>query len=163
MYPVIRFRNSMFLPKTQEYALRCMAQIALMPWETSLNADQLSQLTGVPRSYISKVLQKLTSAKLLVGEKGHGGGFKLARPPSTITFSQILEASGFTIDPDHCISGWVSCNLKNPCPLHSSFSRLKKTFFDWASKTSLSEVSSSAAVREQLKNLSQKKAARKNC
>lgn len=153
---MIRFRESMFLPKTQEYALRCMAQIALMPWETTLNADQLSQLTGVPRSYISKVLQKLTSSKLLVGEKGHGGGFKLARPPSAITFSQILEASGFMLDPDHCISGWVSCNLKNPCPLHSSFSRLKKNFFEWASKTSLNEVSNSAVVRSQLKNLNQK-------
>lgn len=153
---MIRFRENMFLPKTQEYALRCMAQIALMPWETSLNADQLAELTGVPRGYISKVLQKLTSAKLLIGEKGHGGGFKLARPPSTITFSQILEASGFMIDPNHCISGWVRCDLKNPCPLHESFSRLKKSFFDWASKTSLSEASSSQLLRRQLKRKQQK-------
>ena len=141
----------MFLPKTQEYALRCMARMALLPWEASITAENLSEISSVPRAYLSKVLKKLTAGGLLVAEKGHGGGFRLAVPPSSITFLQIMEATGFEFQVDRCVFGWGQCNAKSPCPLHESFSKLNRMFYEWASTTTLAQVNQSVTVAEQLK------------
>jgi Rrf2 family iron-sulfur cluster assembly transcriptional regulator len=130
----------MFLPKTQEYAVRCMAQISLLPNSTTINAEKLSQLVNVPKDYLSKVLQKLTASGLLLGEKGHGGGFKLSKDASEITFLEILHATGYSLDPEHCISGWGKCKSYDPCPLHETFSRLNKAVYSWAVNTTLNEI-----------------------
>ncbi len=132
--------NYMYLPKTQEYALRCMAQIALLPWEATINSEMLHELTHAPRGYISKVLNKIVSAGLLKAGRGHGGGFRLARPPSQITYLEILESTGYSFDPDRCVSGWGTCNVSSPCPLHNSFSKLNKILYNWASQTTLADV-----------------------
>lgn len=143
----------MFIPKTAEYAVRCMAQIALLPWESSISASELNQLVGVPRDYLSKILRKLVTAGLLIGEKGHGGGFKLASPPSTISFQKILDATGFTFDPDHCAFGWGDCDAQSPCPLHKTFSQLNRQFAQWASTTTLADVDQATHMISRMKTI----------
>lgn len=130
----------MLLSKTAEYAIRCMAQIALLPPKSSLTAEGLYVLTDVPRDYLSKILRYLKKADLLHAEKGRSGGFSLRRIPSSITFLEILNAINFSFDPDHCAFGWGGCGTGRDCPLHSSFSRLKEHFLKWASKTTLADV-----------------------
>lgn len=144
----------MFLAKTSEYALRCMAQIALLPWESSINADQLHTLVGVPREYQSKILRKLSLAGMLNSEKGHGGGFKLALPPSEITFLKILEAVGEPIVPDKCVFGWGCCNSENPCPLHHSFSSLNAQLYHWLSTMTLADANRTSEVIERMRKAS---------
>lgn len=116
-----------------------------------MSADELHKLVGVPRDYLSKILGKLTAAGLLNSEKGHGGGFKLSSPPSTITFRRILDAVGFSFDPDHCAFGYGSCNSQNPCPLHEAFSKLNNQFIEWATTTTLADVNKTASGLARLK------------
>lgn len=141
----------MFFPKTAEYAIRCMAQIALLPWEASITAEDLHEIIGVPRDYLSKILRRLSTAGLLRAEKGHGGGFRLSSPPSSISFLKILEAIGFSFNPNHCAFGWGSCNPTLPCPLHDTFSKLNAQFFQWASSTTLADVSHTTEVVARLR------------
>ena len=130
----------MFLPQSAEYAIRCMAQMALLPRGSSVSSEELHKFVGVPRSFLSKVLRKLVAAGLLQGERGRSGGFKLALQPSKISFLQIVEAAGFSIEPDQCAFGWGKCNTKSPCPLHEAFNKMNQRFVEWASKTTLADV-----------------------
>lgn len=141
----------MFIPKTAEYGIRCMAQIALLPWESSISAEELHKLVGGPRDYLSKILRKLTSCGLLQAEKGHGGGFKLTSPPSSISFLKVFNALGLSFDPDHCAFGWGRCNPGNPCPLHKAFSALNGQVIQWASSTTLADVNHTAEMITRLR------------
>lgn len=120
-----------------------MVQIAFLPWESSISADELHSLVGVPRDYLSKILRKLVAAGLLIGEKGHRGGFRLASPPSRITFLQIFQALGLTPTQGktrQCAYGWGVCDNINPCPLHGTFTELYSQFNGWASGTTLADI-----------------------
>ena len=130
----------MILPQTAEYALRAMAQLATMPPDQAVRSADLSALTQIPESYLAKVLQKLVARHLLVSEKGHHGGFRLARAKASIRFIDILTAVDVDLEPDRCAFGWKRCSAKNPCLLHPTFAPLKSAYTEWATKTTLSDL-----------------------
>jgi len=80
--------------QTTEYALRAMA--CLSQHESQLiSANQLAGWTKVPGNYLAKVLQELAAAGLVVGRRGVGGGYRLARDSKDITLLDILRGAGW--------------------------------------------------------------------
>jgi Rrf2 family protein len=131
---------SMLFNQTAEYALRAMAHLALLPEGSSMRARDLSAATGIPPDYVSKVLRRMVREGLLLSQKGHGGGFRLARPAEEIRFIEVLAAADESIDPKRCAFGWGTCGDDDPCPLHDAFSKLKRTVLAWASDHTLADV-----------------------
>ena len=130
----------MELTQTAEYALRAMAYLALLDGSARAPALDLSRGTGIPAAYLSKVMRRLVLAGLVTSQKGHGGGFSLARAPAKVRFSDILAAAGYDLLPDRCAFGWGRCNPTHPCPLHPAWSRLNEQFNGWASTTTLDDL-----------------------
>jgi len=108
--------------------------------EPALRAQDLSKQTLVPVHYLSKVLRRLVAAGLLVSQKGHGGGFVLARPASQIKFADVLAAMGEAPTGGRCAFGWGNCDARHPCPLHPAWSALTDSLMEWADSTTLAEV-----------------------
>lgn len=130
----------MLLSQTAEYALRAMAQLAALGPGAAIRTEDLAKMTSIPRSYLSKILRKLTAAGLLSSEKGHGGGFTMARPLKKIRFIDVLEAVEAPMDPNRCAFGWGECSAKHPCVLHPAFSQLKEAHQRWATRTTLADL-----------------------
>jgi Rrf2 family protein len=128
------------LNQTAEYALRAMASIAGTRNGRAATAIELARVTTIPIHYLSKVLRRLVAAGLLQSQKGHGGGFTLARPAAKIRFSDVLAAVGSAPARNQCAFGWGACDSRQPCPLHPAWSRLNTAFRDWADKTTLADV-----------------------
>ena len=47
---------------------------------------------GIPTRYLEQIFQRLRKADLVVGKRGPGGGYTLARPPAKITLQEVVEA-----------------------------------------------------------------------
>jgi Rrf2 family protein len=75
-----------------EWALHCCAILAGLPEGRYLAAKDLAELHGVPREYLSKALQALSTAGLVHSTLGPGGGYRLAKPAREITFLDIVSA-----------------------------------------------------------------------
>lgn len=105
------------ISQTAEYALRAVACLAAYP-ERSMTAPQVAEITKVPASYLSKVLQALGKAQLVRSRRGLHGGFLLAKSADKISLLDVINA----VDP---IKSIAKCPLdlethgKNLCPLHS--------------------------------------------
>lgn len=80
--------------QTTEYALRAMTQLAAFAG-VSRTSREIAAATGVPRSYLSKIMRSLVLARLVRSSRGKHGGFTLARDPAAITVLDIANA----IDP----------------------------------------------------------------
>lgn len=118
------------ISQTAEYALRAVVHLATAASEgvgfgedsskaaISQTAQQIALATQVPLSYLSKVLQTLARAGLIVSQRGVSGGFSLARAPDEITVYDVVQ----TVDP---IQRIVACPLGLEahqdflCPLHA--------------------------------------------
>ena len=138
----------MLLPQTAEYALRAVTALALLPNDTNATAVVISKQSGVPLPYLSKILKRLVQAELLIGKKGPGGGFKFSKKLHKINLLSVLEAVNYEFDQNHCAFGWDRCNGKNPCPLHEAFTQLKKSYYNWASETTLAMLLTNSPAQQ---------------
>ena len=107
------------LPLTARYALNASVCLARQQPEERRSAKELATETGIPAAFLSKILAQLARAGLVDGERGHHGGYRLARPSSRITMIDVIRA----VDPDWtdgavCAMGDRTCGGSNPCALH---------------------------------------------
>jgi FeS assembly SUF system regulator len=82
----------MRLTSLADYACVMMAAAARHAGASPLSATLLSEETGVPLPTAQKLMGRLAAAGLLTSARGHGGGFRLARPPEGISLAEIIEA-----------------------------------------------------------------------
>jgi Rrf2 family protein len=82
----------MILRNQVEWALHCAVVLAGLPAGKTLSTKALAEFHGVPKEYLSKALQSLATAGLITGTLGPKGGYLLAKPPSKVSFLDIVEA-----------------------------------------------------------------------
>lgn len=82
----------MQLKSQVEWALHCCAVLAGAPSGRYLSTKVLAEFHGVPKEYLSKALQALSTAGLVESTLGPSGGYRLRKPPADITFLDIVEA-----------------------------------------------------------------------
>ena len=109
------------LSKTAEYALRAAVWLA-SSGDRPASADQLAEVTKVPRRYLHKVLQDLVRGGLVRSQPGPGGGYSLALPPDDITILAVVTAVAPLERIRHCPLGLPSHTKL--CPLHKELDRV---------------------------------------
>lgn len=104
------------ISQTVEYALRA-ATILAANGDTALTAQNISERTKSPAPYLSKVLQPLIKAGIVISQRGLNGGYVLAKPPNEITVYDVVNA----VEPFHhyteCPLGFMT-HSPHLCPLH---------------------------------------------
>ena len=128
------------VPVTGEYALRAMICLAAMPPGEWMPAHDLAAQAHVPSAFLSKVLRRLVQGGLLEAQKGHHGGFRLARPPGSIRVMEVMEAVDIGFLSAHCAFGFAQCNAAAPCPLHDMYRDLQQMCRMWARAHTLQDV-----------------------
>ncbi len=104
------------ISQTAEYALRAIVCLAGNS-NKSLTSQEIADMARVPAGYMSKVLQALGRAGLVVSQRGLNGGFTLTRSADGMTVLDVVNA----VDP---IKRIKTCPLglkqhgENLCPLH---------------------------------------------
>ncbi len=101
--------------QTTEYALRAIVWLAARPGE-SIGTDVIAKATCVPAGYLSKVLQNLARADLVVSHPGRTGGFQLNRSPEDLSILEVINAINPIQRIDRCPLGREDHDKL--CPLH---------------------------------------------
>jgi Rrf2 family protein len=109
------------LPKTAEYALRAAVWLGREPGHIE-SADDLSEVTKVPRRYLHKVLQDLVHAGLVRSQPGPGGGYALAKSPERIAILDVVNAVAPLERIRDCPLGLPSHT--SLCPLHKELDKV---------------------------------------
>ncbi len=138
----------MVLSQTAEYALRAMGQLAVLPHDGAVRGKDLAELTDIPSDYLFKIMRMLVRGGLLKAERGHGGGFRLARAPAEIRFAEILDAVGALPEKNRCAFGWGQCNPKKPCLLHPVVSGLNEAVEQWAHSATRADIAAKPSALE---------------
>lgn len=93
--------------------------------DESLSSPKIAEIRNLSKPLIAKILTVLSQAGYVVGTRGPGGGYKLAKPPSEITIFEIVELFEGHRLTNACPFGPGWCMEKNPCPLHDVLFGLK--------------------------------------
>ena len=85
------------ISQSSEYALRAVVYLA-QNGDGPAVASDIAAATKVPLGYLHKILRILVRHRILVAQRGAGGGFALAKVPSAISVLDILRATDTLID-----------------------------------------------------------------
>jgi len=87
-----KFGSGLGVTTKGRYGLRFMIALAQRPGAEAFTLGALSRLLLISEKYLWHVARLLTSAELILAERGAHGGYRLARPPEAITLLEIVEA-----------------------------------------------------------------------
>lgn len=110
------------LTQTTGYAVRALGCLADGGAEF-LMARQVSDCTGIPLPYLSKVLNTLAREGLIEAKRGYLGGFRLRRPASALSLLEVADAVEGPEWRNACLLGLDRCHTEDPCPAHPFWER----------------------------------------
>lgn len=74
------------------YAIQSMIQLAMQVDDKPLTLADLTQQQGISASYLEQLLASLRESGLVVGVRGPGGGYRIAKDLADISIANILMA-----------------------------------------------------------------------
>ncbi len=108
----------MQLTRAADYAVRVMIHLATLPVGSRVQRNTLAEATGVPESFMSKVLQGLVRARLIASRRGIDGGFELAVSAENTSLLDVIEAIEGPIQLNFCLGPGHNCERQNFCSAH---------------------------------------------
>ena len=88
----------MFLSRADMLAIVAVVDIAIHGRDGPVRGRDIEQRHGLSKRHLEKTLQGLGGDRILTGERGKLGGYRLARAPHRITLQDILQAMRATPD-----------------------------------------------------------------
>jgi Rrf2 family protein len=104
----------MHVGRRVDYAVRALAYLAAQPEGRVVCRSEIEERQHIPRSFLAKILRRLVAAGMLDSVSGVHGGFRLSRPPATVTIRQIYEAVEGDLAIIDCLRGDV-CSFDPVC------------------------------------------------
>lgn len=108
-----------------DYAVRVIVDLAAQPRGATVKSDDLGRRTGVPRAFLSKIIQVLAHAGLVRTQRGTHGGIGLLEKPRAITLRQVIEAVEGPIYLNRCLIRPGLCPRDSFCPVHPVWARIQ--------------------------------------
>ncbi len=105
------------LSQTTGYAVRALCCLQ-EPGGQPVLVEEVAESTGIPRSYLSKLIHKLAKKGLVKARRGHHGGVVLGKPSIEITLEELSEAIDGVAWQKRCLMGLMGCSEGAPCVLH---------------------------------------------
>lgn len=94
------------------YGLRALIALARAD-EAQVSAGVLALRAGAPRKFLEAILLELARNHIVTSRRGKFGGYVLARPPSDITFAEVIRIIDGPLALAPCVSprlGFRKCD-----------------------------------------------------
>ncbi len=95
------------------YSLRMMIDLAQHYNDGFIALKDISERQNISKKYLEQIIPFLNRGNLLSSNKGHMGGYKLAKDPSQVTVREILLCAEGSLAPVSCMDN--EPNLCDKC------------------------------------------------
>ncbi len=96
------------------------------PDAPAVSSREIGRVRKIPAALAAKLLSQASTAGLVLGSTGPGGGYRLAKHPGEISLAVIVSLFGRSQEESLCPYSLDWCGNGDPCPLHEGFAKLKE-------------------------------------
>jgi Rrf2 family protein len=131
----------MQLTRAADYAVRVMIHMAGLPHGARVSLTTLVDATGAPDSFLSKILQALTRARMITSRRGPAGGFQLSIRGRKSSMRAIMEAIDGPMNLNVCLAEGRTCPRKSRCPAHPVWVKAQGALLDVLNNSLITDLS----------------------
>jgi Rrf2 family transcriptional regulator, nitric oxide-sensitive transcriptional repressor len=122
-----------------DFGLRALMRLAGEPTR-SFSTKEIATEFDISRNHLTKVVCDLADGGFVATQRGAGGGFRLARPPETITLGEVVRV----LERRHAVAECFrddggACVLTPRCRLKSKLAQAREAFLRELDATTLAE------------------------
>lgn len=123
------------------YSLRMMIDLGKHYNEGFIALKDISERQNISKKYLEQIIPFLNRAKLLNANKGHMGGYQLAKAPDQITVREIIESAEGSLAPVSCMDNSPNlCEKCDDCLTLPVFEGLYKVVNEYLDSITLADV-----------------------
>lgn len=104
--------------------MRAMVDLAIRYGEGSVLLKNVAKRQMVSLKYLEQLITPLRAAGLVRGVRGARGGYTLAKDPSEISLSEIVNALEGPPAPVECVHDSTTCAMMGSCATHNLWDRM---------------------------------------
>lgn len=110
-----------------EGAIRTVLYLALAGEDRRVSSREICRTQEITPAFLIKITRQLTRKKLISSVRGVGGGFKLARPPESISLLEVIEATQGPFIFNECLLGPGTCKREPHCPVNPVWKQIRES------------------------------------
>lgn len=127
----------MQLTSFTDYGLRALIYMASLPNDQMTNISQVTDVYGVSRNHMVKIINQLSRAGLVTAVRGKNGGIKLGKPAETIRIGDVVrELEPLTLV--NCAGDF--CHITPACRLKQVLHTAIEHFLDELNEYTLADM-----------------------
>ncbi len=128
------------ISKTSTQVINALVELARLPEGQYEGTKSIAQKIRAPQNYLGKMLQSLCAHKVVISQKGLGGGFRLGRDPKNISLYEVVEPIENVSFWSECALGMKKCSDVTPCAVHDRWKVVRMTYYAFLKKTSIADL-----------------------
>ena len=86
------------------YSLRLMLDLAQHYEDGPLSLKDISDRQNISKKYLEQIVPLLAKKGLLTSNRGHMGGYRLAKSPAEISVADVVECTEGSLQPVSCMT-----------------------------------------------------------
>ena len=136
----------MELTKRGDYAVRAILALARTRDGRLLSVRRIAEEMAIPVRFLPQVMADLAAAGLVEATTGRAGGYRLARPPDTISLLDVVEAVEGDSRRRTCVLRGGPCGLDGHCDVHDVFFAGQEALRGTFARSTLADLAGSATA-----------------
>lgn len=108
------------------YATRALLDLALHQADGPATLKDIAHRQEISLRYLEHLVTPLIAAGIIRSVRGPKGGVSLAKPPSEVRLSEIIQILEGSIAPAECVDNPEVCSRSESCATRDVWGELKK-------------------------------------
>ena len=104
--------------------MKCVLYLSQRP-DYCVPIAEIATENDIPKSFLAKILQKLTKVGLVQSQQGSSGGFRLLKNPADITLHEVFVTIQGPMVINDCVIDKDFCRRVQYCTVHSVWNELR--------------------------------------
>jgi Rrf2 family protein len=138
----------MQLTRAADYAVRVMIHLAGLPPGARASRGELAREAECPEQFLSKVLQSLTRAGLVISHRGNTGGFELPEANRGASVLNVVQAIEGPVRLNVCLTSDHACSRQERCPAHGVWAQAQEAMLGVLQSVSVDNLAAKLAAKD---------------
>lgn len=114
--------------------------LAQLPAGQNEGVERIAKKIKAPPNYLGKLLQQLSSQKIVISQKGLNGGFRLGKDPQKIKLYEIVNSIENISQWSECALGLRQCSSISSCAVHDCWKSVRDIYLGFLKTTSIKDL-----------------------
>lgn len=139
----------MEVTRKSEYAISALVELAVAPDGEYVPSRAVAQRQAIPPKFMPQIMATLVRKGFVEGQRGLGGGVRLAMPAEKIQVAQVIEAIQGPLAIKRCLVADEPCVRMGICPLRQVWARAQAAMLDVLGSTTVADLVQAKKVIDQ--------------